>query len=133
MLFVCVRVSVFVHVRVPLCVRACECVCTFVYVCEHVFVHDKFCSVLFLDKPLSSSEAGALYTPAATKLVEGEKQVVNSPKQLTTIEKLSVSIMQHHFVGSCVLPYSIDPHFWFDIIKPSAALKFLCLCIYVSY
>ena len=78
--------------HVFVCVQLC--MCRYVYVCVHMFVYDLFCSVLFLDKPLSSSEAGALYTPAATKLVEAEKQVVNSPKQLTTIEKLSVSIMQ---------------------------------------
>ena len=45
---------------------------------------------LFIDKPLVSSEAGTLYNPAS-KLVESEKQVSNSPKQLTSIEKLSVS------------------------------------------
>ena len=50
------------------------------------------CYFLFVDRPLVSSEAGTLYNPVS-KLIETEKQVSSSSKQLTSIEKISVSFL----------------------------------------
>lgn len=52
----------------------------------------KICNtcIFLADKPLASSEAGSLYNPSS-KIKEAEKQTSDSPKQLSTIEKLSVS------------------------------------------
>ena len=105
-LCVCMRAHTHTHTHshTQICMYTHACACTWhacvymhTYVCVCVCMHlcVIYCNVLFLDKPLSSSEAGTLYNPASTKLVETEKQVSNSPKQLSSIEKLSVSIMQH--------------------------------------
>ena len=46
--------------------------------------------LLFTDKPLEPTEAGSWYN-AVAKLAEVEKQVSNTVKQLSTIQRLSVS------------------------------------------
>lgn len=64
-------------------------------ICTVAYVHVMF--YMFIDKPLTSSEIGSLYNPTS-KLMDVEKQVSSSPKQLTSIDKISVSCVFNPFL-----------------------------------
>jgi len=77
----------------------------FLYGMYGLCIHYVMYNTLFIDQPLASAEAGTLYNPVS-KLVEAEKQPPSLPKQLSTIEKLSVSCV--YVTQNCAIMHRLS-------------------------